>query len=117
MSNVSITSVRPKISNWKELTEQFGVHTPLGKNYKTAVELSKELFIANSFLDLNDEREQPQPTKIKGVITHVEKDGEKTNACIMIDYEKDNFDSGICIFRLVKVEGEMRIYEYEGTAK
>ena len=76
------------------------------------------MFVANSFLDLNDKREQPQSTQgRKGVITHVEKDGDNTNACVMIDCEKENFDSAICIFRLVKIEGETRIYEYEGTAK
>ncbi len=105
----------PKISNWKDLVEQFGLRTPLGKNYKTAVEISRDLTFANERIDLNDKREQPRPQK-DGIMTFVsQREDEMT--CVTIAYERDNFDSGVCNFEFVGMEGERRVYDYLGTAK
>ena len=109
--------IAPKISNWKELVEQFNLKTPIGKGYKTAIEISNDLTFANKSLDLADKRPQPQQTSREGVITNVGNDIEKTFTCITIRYEKDNFDSGICIFEFVRMEGNQRVFEYTGTAK
>lgn len=111
------TSVNPKIKNWKEVKEQFGLTVPIGKGYKTAIEISRDLIYANQLLDLQDKREQPRPTQRKGVFTYAGNDEQGTKTCIMIDCEKDNFDSAFCTFDFVGMEGEQRIYEYLGTAK
>ena len=114
--NKIITSVNPKVSNWKDLTEQFGIAKPIGRGYKTAVEIYKDLVFGNQRFDLEDKTEQPKNQK-KGVLTYLGNDIDNTFSCIHIDCEKDNFDSATCTFQYIGMEGEKRVYEYLGTAK
>ena len=113
---MNITSVNPKISNWKELKEQFGLNKPIGKGYKTAIEIFNDLIVANKQFDLNSKEPQPQIVK-SGIMTFVGSESENTFNSITIDCEKEAFDSAICIFRLVGVDGAHRVYEFTGTVK
>lgn len=109
-----ITTVNPKISNWLELVEQFGIHTPIGTNYKTAYEIYKDVVIGNQHLDFNVSMSEPIPVK-PGVMVYAGKSDEYS--VIMVECEKDNYDSANCIFNYVGMEGSQRVYEYAGTAK
>ena len=111
-----ITNVNPKISNWKEVKEQFGVNVPIGKGYKTALEIYQDLVFANKVFDLND-TETPLKNIKKGVMTYVGNEIDNTFSCITVDCEKENFDSAICTFEYVGMEGDKRVYDYLGTAK
>lgn len=87
------TTINPRVKNWKDLTEQFGTHTPIGENYKTAYEIYADLILANKRLNT------------------------EVDTMILIACEKGNFDSADCIFSYTGMIGEQRAYEYTGTAK
>lgn len=105
----------PKIKNWKDLVEQFGFK-PIGKNYKTAIEISRDLTFANRQLNLEENQGEPKVLK-KGIVVFVGSEEKNTFTCVMVDCERENFDSAICTFELVGEEAGQRVYEYVGTAK
>ncbi len=81
-----------KIPNWAEVVEQFGLTTPLSKNYKTSSEMLIEFNEAYAKFD-------------------------KREPGITIEVEKDNFDSAVAIFSHAGVEEGHDIFIYSGTAK
>jgi hypothetical protein len=112
---MKVSSVNPKISNWQEVVDQFGMREPIGTNYRTAYEIYAEIVLANKNIDLDVPSSEPIPVGVNGTMIFV--GGPDQDTVIMVECEKNNFDSANCIFNYIKMEGEQRVYEYMGTAK
>ncbi len=82
-----------EIENWRELREKFGVFSPI-KGRLSALEIHKALI-----------GEVLSP-KHRVFPEHVE-----------IVIEKENLDSGYCLFKMVGKGKSSIIYEYNGVAK
>lgn len=80
-----------KVTNWADFKDQFGTDFTSDR-YKSSLELLKEL--TNKAFDKD------------GIVKQ-----------IAIDYERNNIDSGICLFEFKEILNGVVMYDFTGTAK
>jgi hypothetical protein len=104
----------PKIANWDQLKEQFGLTDKPG--YKNAKDISRDLtFIANNY-DFDTAPDGDHKSIKSGLSVHKSGNAhEMSIACI--DYQLNNPDSGICIFEYKGVIDGLVTFEFLSTAK
>jgi len=110
-----MSRIFPKINNWNEVKEQFGLSTPKD-GYKNAQQISKDLTNAVNAFDFEKAPLGETKSVAYGVQVHkAENDAE--NSIVCVDYQIDNVDSGICIFHYVGLIDGVPTFDYTGTAK
>jgi hypothetical protein len=110
-----MTKTYPKIQNWKEVTEQFGLLTPK-KGYKNAQQISKHLTDAVNKFSFEKMAIDEVKHIESGVIAH-KGDDKESQSVITIEYQVDNIDSGICLFQYNGIIDGVKNFTYTGTAK
>jgi hypothetical protein len=106
-------TVFPKISNWNDVKEQFGLDSQI--DHKNAKELSKDLLEAANAFDF-ETAEAGTEKRLAGIHMNKAKDATEMSL-VCIEYQKNNNDSGICMFQFIGVESGNPVFEYTGTAK